>query len=94
MFNKICYNRQGINKAVRPLIKRQEKRLREKAICTIRLSVIDETAAKVHSLHPKEAQTGPARRGDEAVMQSQRSLLDEELLSVYNMLSDYILKNR
>jgi hypothetical protein len=45
-------------------------------------------------LHPKEAQTGPARRGDEAVMQSQRSLLDEELLSVYNMLSDYILKNR
>ena len=58
------------------------------------LPLIDETAAKVHSLHPKEAQTGPARRGDEAVMQSQRALLDDELLSVYNMLSDYILKNR
>ena len=58
------------------------------------LPLIDETAAKVHTLHPKDAQTGPARRGDEAVMQSQRAMLDEELLAVYNMLSDYIIKNR
>lgn len=58
------------------------------------LPLIDETAAKVHTLHPKDAQTGPARRGDEAVMQSQRALLDDELLAVYDMLSDYILKNR
>lgn len=34
------------------------------------LPLIDETAAKVHALTPREAQTGPAVRGDEAVMQS------------------------
>ena len=34
------------------------------------LPLIDETAAKVHTLTPREAQTGPAVRGDEAVMQS------------------------
>ena len=34
------------------------------------LPLIDETARKVHTLHPSEAQTGPAVRGDEAVMQS------------------------
>lgn len=58
------------------------------------LPLIDETALKVHSLHPKDAQTGPARRGDEAVMQSQRALLDDELLTIYDSLSDYIIKNR
>lgn len=34
------------------------------------LPLIDETAAKVHTLIPRDAQTGPAVRGDEAVMQS------------------------
>ena len=34
------------------------------------LPLIDETAAKVHALTPREAQTGPAVRGDEAVMQN------------------------
>lgn len=58
------------------------------------LPLIDETAAKVHTLSAREAQTGPARRGDEAVMQRQRALLDDELLNIYNVLSDYIAKNR
>lgn len=58
------------------------------------LPLIDETALKVHSLHPREAQTGPARRGDDAVMRCQRALLDDELLYIYNVLSDYIAKNR
>lgn len=58
------------------------------------LPLIDEAAAKVHSLHPRDAQTGPARRGDEVVMNSQRSLLDDELLPIYNIISDYIAKNR
>lgn len=57
------------------------------------LPLIDETAAKVHSLHPREAQTGPARRGDAAVMQQQASMLDGELLDTYNIISNYIQKN-
>ena len=32
------------------------------------LPLIDNTAAKVHLVSPKEAQTGPAQRGDEAVI--------------------------
>ena len=32
------------------------------------LPLIDNTAAKVHKMAPKDAQTGPAQRGDEAVM--------------------------
>ena len=35
----------------------------------VMLPLIDETAAKVHALTPHEAQTGPAARGDHAVMQ-------------------------
>ena len=54
------------------------------------LPLIDETAAKVHQLSPREAQTGPARRGDTVVMQRQRELLNGELLDTYNLLSGYI----
>ena len=57
------------------------------------LPLIDETAAKVHTLHPREAQTGPARRGDSAVMQRQASMLSGELLDTYNLISEYIQKN-
>ena len=57
------------------------------------LPLIDETAAKVHTLQPREAQTGPARRGDAAVMQQQASMLDGELLDTYNLISNYIQKN-
>ena len=32
------------------------------------LPLIDQTALKVHTLTPIEAQTGPAKRGDHAVM--------------------------
>ena len=41
------------------------------------LPLIDETAAKVHRLSPKEAQTGPAVRMDKAVMERQMSLIDD-----------------
>ena len=44
------------------------------------LPLIDETAAKVHQLSPREAQTGPAIRGDQAVMKRH----------TYNLLSEYI----
>ena len=39
------------------------------------LPLIDQTALKVHSLAPKDAQTGPAKRGDQAVMQHHMEIL-------------------
>ena len=56
------------------------------------LPLIDETAAKVHTLSPRDAQTGPARRGDENVMNHHLSLLNEEQRHVYQLLSDAIKK--
>lgn len=54
------------------------------------LPLVDETAAKVHSLHPCDAQTGPARRGDAAVMNAHKAMLDGPLKDIYTVLSDYI----
>ena len=54
------------------------------------LPLIDETASKIHSLSPREAQTGPARRGDENVMAHHQSLLTEQQRILYNMLSEEI----
>jgi len=56
------------------------------------LPLIDETAAKIHTLSPHEAQTGPARRGDENVMNHHLSLLTEEQQAIYRLLSDAIQK--
>lgn len=44
----------------------------------ILLPLIDETCNKVHSLSPQEAQTGPAIRFDENVMNKHLSLLESE----------------
>lgn len=54
------------------------------------LPLIDETASKVHSLSPREAQTGPARRGDENVMAHHQSILTEQQRILYKMLSEEI----
>lgn len=56
------------------------------------LPLIDETAAKVHVMSPKDAQTGPARRGDEAVMEHHLSLLYPEEKEIYKLLSNKIKK--
>ena len=56
------------------------------------LPLIDETAAKIHTLAPRDAQTGPARRGDENVMNHHLSLLTEEQQAIYRLLSDAIQK--
>jgi predicted short-subunit dehydrogenase-like oxidoreductase (DUF2520 family) len=56
------------------------------------LPLIDETAAKVHALSPRDAQTGPARRGDENVMNHHLSLLNDEQRQVYQLLSEEIRK--
>lgn len=58
------------------------------------LPLIDETAAKVHKLPPRNAQTGPAQRGDTVVMEQHRKLLNDDLLHIYNILSEYIQNNR
>ena len=56
------------------------------------LPLIDEAARKVHRMTPAEAQTGPARRGDENVMNAHKAMLDDELANIYETLSNYIMK--
>ena len=43
----------------------------------VMLPLIDETARKVHQLHPLQAQTGPAMRYDENVIRHQLELLND-----------------
>lgn len=56
------------------------------------LPLIDETARKVHGLHPKVAQTGPAVRGDENVMGKHLEMLSDEpeIKEIYRLISDSI----
>ena len=56
------------------------------------LPLIDETARKVHELSPVEAQTGPARRYDENVINRHLNMLEEEpkLAEIYRLLSEHI----
>ena len=56
------------------------------------LPLIDETAAKIHNMAPLDAQTGPARRGDENVMNHHMQLLNEEQRNIYQLLSEAIKK--
>lgn len=55
------------------------------------LPLIDETAAKIHTIPPIDAQTGPAVRYDRNVMDKQLELLDSDnLKNIYNDLSKSI----
>lgn len=56
------------------------------------LPLIDETAAKVHELHPRDAQTGPAIRYDERIINAQQQLLADSpnLQALYTALSQSI----
>ena len=56
---------------------------------SVMLPLIDETAGKVHELHPLDAQTGPAVRYDENVIRMQSDLLAEtpELQDIYERMS-------
>ena len=55
------------------------------------LSLIDETAAKVHTMPARQAQTGPAKRYDENVMNKHLELLDDpQLQEIYRLLSKNI----
>ena len=56
---------------------------------SVMLPLIDETAHKVHELHPCDAQTGPAVRYDHSVIAMQRQLLADNptIQSIYELLS-------
>lgn len=55
------------------------------------LPLIDETAQKVHTLSPADAQTGPAKRRDDAVMQHHIELLKtEQQRELYRLMSQLI----
>lgn len=55
------------------------------------LPLIDETAGKIHLLTPKEAQTGPAKRYDQNIMQQHLSKLTSSTQqSIYRLLSEDI----
>lgn len=60
----------------------------------VMLPLIDETTQKVHRLSPKQAQTGPAARGDKKVMDAHRKMLADkpQLECIYQQLSDSIEK--
>jgi predicted short-subunit dehydrogenase-like oxidoreductase (DUF2520 family) len=62
----------------------------------VMLPLIDETAAKVHSLSPRDAQTGPAVRYDENVIGAQAELLAShpQLQHLYLELSKSIHERR
>ena len=63
----------------------------------VMLPLTDETAAKLHQLSPAEAQTGPARRGDETIMRKHQAMLNGEESEIYSLVSRYIsekAKNR
>ncbi|MBO7067417.1 MAG: DUF2520 domain-containing protein [Bacteroidaceae bacterium] len=58
---------------------------------SVMLPLIDETARKVHRLSPAQAQTGPAVRWNEEVMQAQVNLLErDDLKQLYQIISKSI----
>lgn len=58
------------------------------------LPLIDRTAEKIHTIEPYDAQTGPAQRGDHAVMKHHEELLNTtpSYREVYQVLSALIEK--
>lgn len=60
----------------------------------VMLPLIDETASKVHELEPKQAQTGPAVRYDENVINKHLEMLadEPEMRELYQLISKNIHK--
>ncbi|MDR3194341.1 MAG: DUF2520 domain-containing protein [Tannerella sp.] len=57
------------------------------------IPLVDETAAKIHDLTPRQAQTGPAVRNDRNVIERHLSLLtDPDMKEIYQLLSHHIYK--
>ncbi|MDR2148055.1 MAG: DUF2520 domain-containing protein [Tannerella sp.] len=54
--------------------------------------LIDETAAKLHTMTPVEAQTGPAVRNDRKTMEKHLEMIEnKEIRELYKMISENIL---
>lgn len=68
----------------------QEICIRNKIPFEILHPLILETASKIIDLSPKEAQTGPAKRNDLAVINSHLELLNEEQKKIYQILTQSI----
>ena len=57
------------------------------------MPLLRQTVAKLEKMTPAEAQTGPAARHDENVMQAQmESLNDPKVKEIYRIMSDFIMK--
>lgn len=57
------------------------------------LPLIDETVEKIHFLDPKLAQTGPAVRNDQRILELHKKLLhDPQLVKIYTTLNHSILE--
>lgn len=58
------------------------------------LPLIDETVAKIHTMHPHDAQTGPAMRGDMAVINDHLDMIDDTYLhDIYDLMSKSIARH-
>ncbi len=57
--------------------------------------LIQETASKIETLDPKEAQTGPAIRGDKNIIEEHLKMLNDhnDLQSIYKTLSNRIMNS-
>jgi hypothetical protein len=54
---------------------------------------IRQTAAKIHTMSPREAQTGPAIRYDENVINKHLAMLDDpDMRTIYRLISQSIHK--
>lgn len=72
-----------------------EKILKEQGLpFDVMFPLIDETAAKAHTMSPRQGQTGPAIRGDENIMNKQMELLEDDKLTqdIYRLMSESIQK--
>ena len=54
--------------------------------------LIDQTIAKIKENTPFEVQTGPAKRGDNLIMESHKSRLGDDEREIYKLLSEKIIK--
>ena len=55
--------------------------------------LIQETASKIISLNPEEAQTGPAKRNDQKTIQNHLELLNKEQQEMYQLITKSIQNN-
>ncbi|WP_455640153.1 Rossmann-like and DUF2520 domain-containing protein [Parabacteroides sp.] len=66
---------------------------KEEIPAEVLLPLIDETVAKIHTMPPAAAQTGPAIRYDENVINKHLAMLDDpDMKAVYELLSRSIYK--